>query len=60
MRQYGGHYKVNGPPVNVPVTLDQIMDILPHMSSELQLHPVKLKCNIASIYIWKLTAGGLE
>ena len=22
MRQYGGHYKVNGPPVNVPATLD--------------------------------------
>ena len=43
MRQYGGHYKVNGPPVNVPATLDQIIDILPCMSSELQLHPVKLK-----------------
>ena len=37
MRQYGGHYKVNGP-------LDQIIDILPCMPSELQLHPVKLKC----------------
>ena len=43
MRQYGSHYKVNGPPVNVPATLDQIIDILPHMPSELQLHPVKLK-----------------
>ena len=43
MRQYGGHYKVNGPPVNVPATLDQITDILPHMPSELQLHSVKLK-----------------
>ena len=43
MRQYGGHYKVNSPPVNVPATLDQIIDILPHMPSELQLHPVKLK-----------------
>ena len=43
MRQYGGHYKVNGPPVNVPATLDQIIDILPHMPSELQLHPMKLK-----------------
>ena len=31
MRQYGGHYKVNGQPVNVPATLDQIIDILPHM-----------------------------
>ena len=46
MRQYGGHYKVNGPPVNVPATLDQIIDILPHMPSELQLHPVKLKCKL--------------
>ena len=43
MRQYGGHYKVNGPPVNVPAKLDQIIDILPCMPSELQLHPVKLK-----------------
>ena len=42
MRHYGGHYKVNGPPVNVPATLDQIIDILPCMPSELQLHPVKL------------------
>ena len=46
MRQYGGHYKVNGPPVNVPATLDQIIDILPCMPSELQLHPVKLKCKL--------------
>ena len=43
MRQYGDHYKVNGPPVNVPATLDQIIDILPHMPSNLQLHPIKLK-----------------
>ena len=44
MKKYGGHYKVNGPPVNVPATLDQIIDILPRMPCELQLHPVKLKC----------------
>ena len=43
MRRYGSHYKVNGPPVNVPATQDQIIEILPHMPSELQLHPVKLK-----------------
>ena len=43
IKQYGGHYKVNGPPVNVPATLDQIIEILPHMPSDLQLHPVKLK-----------------
>ena len=46
MRQYGGQYKVNGPPVNVPATLDQIIDILPHMPRELQLHPVKLKLQL--------------
>ena len=43
MRWYGGHCKVNGPPVNVPATLDQIIEIFPHMPSELQLHPLKLK-----------------
>ena len=43
MKQYGGHYNVNGPPVNVPATLHQIIDILPCMPSELQLHPVKVK-----------------
>ena len=46
MRQYCGHYKVNGPPVNVPATLDQIIDILPCMPSDLQLHPIKLKCKL--------------
>ena len=30
MRQYGGHYKVNSPPVNFPATLDQIIDITTH------------------------------
>ena len=43
MRQYGGHYKVNGPPVNVPAALDQIIEILPCIPHELQLHPMKLK-----------------
>ena len=37
---------VNGPSVNVPATLDQIIEILPHMPSELQLYPVKLKCKL--------------
>ena len=46
MKQYGGHYKLNGPPVNVPATLDQIIEILPRMPSDLQLHPVKLKCKL--------------
>ena len=46
MKWYGGHYKVNSPPVNVAATLDQIIHILPHMPSDLQLHPVKLKCKL--------------
>ena len=43
MRRYGGHYKISGPPVNVPATLDHIIDMLPHMPNQLQLHPLKLK-----------------
>ena len=43
MTKYGGHYKVNGPCVNVPTTLDQVIHMLPHMSDQLQLHPVKVK-----------------
>ena len=46
IKRYGGYYKVNGPPVNVPATLGQIIDILPCMLSDLQLHPVKLKCKL--------------
>ena len=43
LRTYGSHYKINGPPVNVPASLDQVIDILPRMPNELQLHPLKLK-----------------
>ena len=43
IKQYGGHYKVNGPPDNVPATPDQIIEILPCMPSDFQLYPVKLK-----------------
>ena len=46
MRRYGGQYKVNGLPVNVLATLDQIIDILPPMPRQLQLHPVTLKCKL--------------
>ena len=52
MPDYSKHYineltlTLNGPPVNVPATLDQIIEILPCMPSELQLHPVKLKCKL--------------
>ena len=60
MRWYSGHYKVNGPPVDVPATLDQIIDILPHMPSELQLHPVKLKCKLEykSHYMYDMICRG--
>ena len=43
MMRYGRHYKVNGPPVYVPVKLDHIIEILPHMPNQLQLCPIKLK-----------------
>ena len=29
MKQYGGYYKVNRPPVNIPVKPDQIVEMLP-------------------------------
>ena len=43
MRSYGGHFKVSGPPVNVPTTLDQVINMLPRMPNQLQLYPIKLK-----------------
>ena len=46
MKRYGGHYKVNGPCVNVPTQLDQVLKILPQMPNELQLHPLKLKLKL--------------
>ena len=46
MQKYGAHYKVNGPPVNVPTTLNQVIDMLPCMPQQLQIHPLRLK--------WKL------
>ena len=53
---YGCHHKVKGPPANVPATLDQIIEILPHIPSEVQLHPVKLKCKLEykSHYIYDM------
>ena len=41
--RYGSQYKVNGATVNVPACLDQIIHQLPHISSEVQLHAMKLK-----------------
>ena len=32
--RYGSHYKVDGPPVNVPATLDKICKILPRIPDE--------------------------
>ena len=42
-QKYGVHYKVNGLPVNVPTTLNQVIDMLPCMPQQLQIHPLKLK-----------------
>ena len=56
MRKYGSHYKVNGPPANIPATLDQIIEILTHMPSEFQLHPMNLKCKLEykSHYVYEM------
>ena len=35
MCRYGSHYKMNGPPVNVPTTLDHVIKKLPHMPQQL-------------------------
>ena len=34
---------MSGPPVNVPTTLDQVINMLPHMPNQLQLYLIKLK-----------------
>ena len=43
MRRYGGQYKVNGLPVNVPAKLDHIIAMLLHIPNQLQLCPIKMK-----------------
>ena len=43
MVQYGSQYKIHGSCTNVPSSLDQIVEMLPRMSSEVQFHPMKLK-----------------
>ena len=40
---YGSQYKIHGGCTNVPSSLDQIVEMLPRMSSEVQFHPMKLK-----------------
>ena len=41
--RYGSHYKVDGPPVNVPTTLEKICKLLPRIPDEAQVYPMKLK-----------------
>lgn len=41
--RYGSQYKVRGGCTNVPTSLDQIIDILPRLSNEVEFHPMKLK-----------------
>ena len=41
--RYGVHYKINGPPINVPTTLDHVINILPRMPQQLHVQPLKLK-----------------
>ena len=41
--RYDSHYKVDGPPINVPTTLDKICSILPHIPDEAHVYPMKLK-----------------
>ena len=43
MVRYGSQYKIRGGCTNVPASLDQIVKMLPRMSSEVQFHPMKLK-----------------
>ena len=43
MHRYRSHYKMNGPPINVPTTLDHVKIILPHMPQQLQVQPLNLK-----------------
>ena len=46
MLHYGNHYKVRGRCTNVPATRDEIINMLPRMSSEVQYYPIKLKKKI--------------
>ena len=41
--KYGSHYKVDGPPVNVPATIDKICKLLPRLPDDAQVFPMKLK-----------------
>ena len=46
MHRAGSHFKVNGPFVNVPTTLNKVCELLPQIPDEAQLVPMKLKWKI--------------
>ena len=46
MVQYGSQYKICSGCTNVPSSLDQIVEMLPRMSSEVQLHIQVVKMNL--------------
>lgn len=46
MHRAGSHFKVNGPCVNVPTTLNKVCELLPRIPDEAQLVPMKLKRKI--------------
>ena len=46
MHRAGKHFKVNGPCVNVPTTLNKVFELLPRIPDEAQLVPMKLKRKI--------------
>ena len=53
--RYGSQYKIRGGCTNVPTSLDQVVNMLPRMSHEIQFHPMKLKkkMNYKSNYMYK-------
>ena len=49
MQKYGARYKVNGPPVNVPTTLNQVTDMLSRMPQQLDTSSQTENLNIRAI-----------
>ena len=43
----GKQRSIHGPAVNVPSKIDTICDVLPHLPSQSELVPLKLKCKVA-------------
>lgn len=46
LHRAGSHFKVNGPCVNVPSTINKFCDLLPRLPDEAQFIPMKLKRKI--------------